>query len=137
MAVLPDMVGIVVKDMGASLRFYRLLGLDIVEGSDEEAYVEVITPNGYRISWNTEAMMQGIDPDWKPPVGQRVSLAFKCDTPQEVDDVFRRLISAGHKAHKQPWDAFWGQRYAQLLDPDGGSVDLFAQLAEPTTTEGI
>jgi len=35
----------------------------------------------------------------------------------------------GHRAHKAPWDAFWGQRYAQVLDPDGNSVDLFAPLA--------
>lgn len=137
MALLPDMVGIVVKDMGVSLRFYRLLGLDIAGGNDDEAYVEVITPNGYRISWNTEAMMLGIDADWKQPTGQRVSLAFKCDTPEEVDAVFARIVSAGHAAHKQPWDAFWGQRYAVVLDPDGSTVDIFAQLAAPTITEGL
>ncbi len=137
MALLPDMVGIVVKDMGAALRFYRMLGLDVAGGNDEEAYVEVTTPNGYRISWNTEAMVLGMDPDWKQPTGQRVSLAFKCDTPEEVDSVFARIVGAGHAAHKQPWDAFWGQRYAVLLDPDGNTVDIFAQLAAPTTTEGI
>src|SRR5580765_5051042 len=49
----PDMLGITVHDMGAALRFYRLLGLDIAPNTDGEAYVEVITPNGYRISWNT------------------------------------------------------------------------------------
>ena len=27
-----------------------------------------------------------------------------------------------------PWDAFWGQRYAQVKDPDGNVVDLFAPL---------
>lgn len=52
MAVLPDMIGFTVRDMGAALRFYRLLGLDIPEGKEGEDYVEVITPNGYRISWN-------------------------------------------------------------------------------------
>ncbi len=26
------------------------------------------------------------------------------------------------------WDAFWGQRYAILHDPDGNGVDLFAPL---------
>ena len=30
--------------------------------------------------------------------------------------------------HHEPWDAFWGQRYATVLDPDGNSVDLFAAL---------
>jgi uncharacterized glyoxalase superfamily protein PhnB len=28
----------------------------------------------------------------------------------------------------EPWDADWGQRYAQVKDPDGNSVDLFAAL---------
>jgi uncharacterized glyoxalase superfamily protein PhnB len=27
-------------------------------------------------------------------------------------------------------DAFWGQRYATVLDPDGNSVDLFASLED-------
>ncbi|GAB4459173.1 MAG: hypothetical protein OHK0029_21350 [Armatimonadaceae bacterium] len=63
MAILPDMVGIVVADMAKALAFYRLLGLDIPTGVEEEPYVEVITPNGYRISWNMEAMVQGFDPD--------------------------------------------------------------------------
>ncbi|MCZ6462364.1 MAG: glyoxalase, partial [Actinobacteria bacterium] len=27
-------------------------------------------------------------------------------------------------------DAFWGQRYATVLDPDGNAIDLFAPLTE-------
>ena len=26
----------------------------------------------------------------------------------------------------EPFDAFWGQRYAQVKDPDGNPVDIFA-----------
>jgi len=26
------------------------------------------------------------------------------------------------------WNAFWGQRYACVLDPDGNQIDLFASL---------
>ena len=37
-------------------------------------------------------------------------------------------MSAGHRSHLAPFDAFWGQRYATLLDPDGNPVDLFAPL---------
>mgnify|MGYP001016840174 CR=1 FL=1 len=128
MAVQPDMVGITAHDMAKALAFYRLLGLEIPEGKEGEPYVEVITPNGYRISWNTVAMMQQIDPSWVEPVGHRMGLAFKCDSPAEVDAVFAKLVAAGHPAHKEPWDAFWGQRYAQVVDPDGNLVDLFAPL---------
>jgi uncharacterized glyoxalase superfamily protein PhnB len=30
--------------------------------------------------------------------------------------------------HLEPWDAFWGQRYATVRDLDGNGVDLFAAL---------
>ena len=131
MAVQPDMVGMVVRDMSATLRFYRLLDLAIPEGVEGEPYVEVITPNGYRISWNTLEMVKGIDPDYiENPVGQRVSLAFKCDTPAEVDALHERIVAAGYTSHKAPWDAFWGQRYAVVVDPDGATVDLFAALEQ-------
>jgi uncharacterized glyoxalase superfamily protein PhnB len=29
----------------------------------------------------------------------------------------------------EPWDAFWGQRYATAKDPDGNHVDLFASIS--------
>jgi catechol 2,3-dioxygenase-like lactoylglutathione lyase family enzyme len=129
MAVRPDMVGMVVRDMAATLRFYRLLELAIPEGVEGEPFVEVITPNGYRLSWNTLEMIKGIDPDFiENPVGQRISLAFKCDTPVEVDTVHERIVAAGYTSHRAPWDAFWGQRYAIVVDPDGNTVDLFAAL---------
>ena len=46
--------------------------------------------------------------------------------------VHRRIVSAGFTSKKEPFDAFWGQRYAQVIDPDDNVVDLFAQL--PTAT---
>jgi predicted enzyme related to lactoylglutathione lyase len=127
MAIKPDMVGITVRDMAAALRFYRLLDLQIPQGVEGEPYVEVITPNGYRISWNALSMVKEIDPDWIEPVGHRMG-CFLCDSPAEVDAAYRRIVAAGYQSHKEPWDAFWGQRYAQVVDPDGNIVDLFARL---------
>ena len=128
MPIRPDMVGLTVRDLPASLRFYRLLGLDIPEVPEGEQFTEVITPNGYRISWNAEAMVKSIYPDWEEPRGQRVGLAFLCDSAAEVDAVYARLVAAGYQGVREPWDAFWGQRYAVVADPDGLSVDLFAPL---------
>ena len=127
MAIKPDMIGIVVRDMGAALRFYRTLGLDVAESQDHEPYVQVITPNGYRISWNALEMIK-IDPAWTEPKGHRMELAFKCDSPAEVDATHARLVEAGYHSHKEPWDAFWGQRYAIVDDPDGNHVSIFAEL---------
>jgi catechol 2,3-dioxygenase-like lactoylglutathione lyase family enzyme len=130
MAILPDMIGIVVRDMTASLKFYRMLGLPIPEGKDAEPYVDVTTSNGYRISWNTAEMVKQIDPTWtEPSGGARIELAFKCDSPAQVDETYDKLTRAGYHGHKAPWDAFWGQRYAIVNDPDGNHISLFAPLS--------
>lgn len=123
----PDLVGMVVRDMATSLRFYRLLGLDIPATVETEDHVEFVTPGGFRIAWDTEKLIKNIDPGWVEPVGQRMTLAFKCSSAAEVDTLYERLIQNGYPSHKAPWDAFWGQRYAVVVDPDGTHVDLFAQ----------
>jgi uncharacterized glyoxalase superfamily protein PhnB len=122
------MIGIVVSDMHAALEFYGALGLQIPQGAEKEDHVEVTTPNGYRIAWDTEAVIKSFDPEWQAPNGSRIGIAFKCADAADVDATFRRLTDKGYRSHKEPWDAFWGQRYAQVKDPDGNMVDLFAPL---------
>ena len=123
-----DLVGIVAREMGASLRFYRRLGLDIPEDAENEPHVETTTPSGLRVAWDTEELIKQIDPAWEEPSGgHRMSLAFLCSSPEEVDETYDELAALGH-GHKEPWDAFWGQRYAIVRDPDGNHVDLFASL---------
>lgn len=123
-----DMIGLTCRSIPESLKFYRMLGLEIADPEPDEPYVECTLAGGIRLSWNDVEMIKQIDPDFKEPVGQRIGLAFLCDSPGAVDALFRDITGAGFKAHKEPWDAFWGQRYAQLQDPDGVPVDLFAAL---------
>jgi hypothetical protein len=37
-------------------------------------------------------------------------------------------MATAYRQYKEPWDAFWGQRYAIVLDPDGNHVELSAPL---------
>lgn len=119
-------ISIVVEDMGAALDFYRLLGLEISPGEDEEPHVEAVSSNGLRIAWDTLELTQSIHQGWTQPEGHRMVLAFECQSPDEVDALYRQVINAGYQGYKEPWDAFWGQRYAVVKDPDGNLVDLFA-----------
>jgi uncharacterized glyoxalase superfamily protein PhnB len=123
------MIGIVVRDIPRAIQFYRLLDLPFPDAAEGEDYVEAKTPNGYRISLNSEALDKKLTPDWEPPRGQRISLAFLCESPAEVDRTYAAIVKAGHVGKKEPWDAFWGQRYALVEDPDGSVVSLFAPLA--------
>ena len=124
-----DVIGIVVADMAATLAFYRRLGLPVPDGADGEPHVEAPLPGGMRIAFDTQDTIRSFDPSWTPPTGgHAVGLAFVCDDPAAVDAVHDDLVAAGHRSHLAPWDAFWGQRYATVLDPDGNAVDLFAPL---------
>ncbi len=126
MGVRLDLVGLVVRDMGASLRFYRHLGFDIPKEADLEGHVEVTLPGGLRFAWDTLEVIHSFDPQFE--LHPRPAGAFLCDSPDKVDRVYAELVGAGYRGHKPPWDAFWGQRYAQVKDPDGNIVDLFAPL---------
>ncbi|MCW5937178.1 MAG: VOC family protein [Fimbriimonadaceae bacterium] len=120
-----DAIGIVVKDMAESVRFYRLLGVAFPEPAED--HLEATMPNGLRIMLDSVEMVKSFKP-WVEPVGNRMNLAFLCEDAEEVDRLYRKVTEAGFTGDKEPWDAFWGQRYAQVADPDGNVVDLFAPL---------
>ncbi|UWE11628.1 VOC family protein [Actinacidiphila bryophytorum] len=121
-----DMIGLVVTDMAASLGFYRRLGIEVPADADGQPHVDVVLGGGLRMAWDTVATVRSFDPGWEPATGSRVALAFDCGSPAGVDAVWAELTDAGYEGHIKPWDAFWGQRYAVVHDPDGNAVDLFA-----------
>lgn len=124
-----EAVGIVATNIKNSVKFYSLLGLKFPELNEEDDHVEAVTSTGLRVMLDSESLMKKLKPNWIKPIGQRTTLAFLCKSPVEVDEVYSKLIQAGFEGEKAPWDAFWGQRYACILDPDGNSVDIFAPLS--------
>ena len=128
MKLTPAVIGIVVADMAASLAFYRRLGLEIPPEADTEPHVDV-SLGGVSLAFDTRETILSFDESWTPPTGgPGMSLAFACASPAEVDAAYAELTGAGATGALEPWDAFWGMRYASLHDPDGNGVDLFAPL---------
>jgi catechol 2,3-dioxygenase-like lactoylglutathione lyase family enzyme len=125
-----DALGVVVADMGQTLAFYRQLGLEFPDHAESEPHVEAALPGGLRLMFDTVETVLSFDPDWTAPQGSpRIGLAFRCDRPDDVDRTYADLTDKGYEGHKEPWDAFWGQRYAVVRDPDGNEVSLFAPLS--------
>jgi uncharacterized glyoxalase superfamily protein PhnB len=120
-------IGIVASDMATSIRYYRLLGLDMPDTPDE-GHVEASMPSGVRLMLDSEEVVKSFQPEWSRETGNQLSLAFECSSPAEVDEVYARMTGDGFDGEKEPWDAFWGQRYALLRDPDGVEVNLYAPL---------
>lgn len=128
MNLTPAVIELVVADMAATVAFYRSLGLAVPEGSESEPHVD-IDLGGLHLALDTRDTILSFDPTWtEPSGGHRMALAFSCETPAEVDAAYAELTAAGAAGHLEPWDAFWGMRYAVVHDPDGNPVDLFAAL---------
>ena len=123
-----DGIGIVTADLAASCRFYALLGIPVEAPPEGEDHHEATLSSGIRLMWDTVELMQQIDPNWQQPTGHALGLAFHCGTAAGVDETHAAIVAAGFGSKGEPWDAFWGQRYARVLDPDGNAVDLFAPL---------
>jgi uncharacterized glyoxalase superfamily protein PhnB len=126
-----DVVGVIVSDLHRSIEFYSRLGLEFPADPDPmgHGHVEAPLPGGLRFTLDAEESIMSFDPEWSPPSdGHRVAIAFRCDSAADVDRLHDELVGAGSESYKEPWNAFWGQRYAQLKDPDGNVVDLFAPL---------
>jgi uncharacterized glyoxalase superfamily protein PhnB len=126
-----EAIGVTVSDLGRSVGFYSLLGLEFGDLDGDPGHVEAALPGGLRFMLDTEETIRSFNPDWTPPTGgHRTGLAFVCDSPADVDAQYEQLLQAGGAPQLPPWDAFWGQRYATVLDPDGNVVDLFAPLGD-------
>lgn len=121
-------LSIVVDDMEASLAFYRTCGLEFADDAGAP-HAEATAAGGFRIMLDTAASVATFNPEWTPATGgQRISLAFECATPENVDARYADLTDAGHVGELKPFDAVWGQRYATVADPNGNSVDFYAPL---------
>ena len=130
MKLRPSVLELVVADMAVTLAFYRRLGLDIPPEADDQPHAEVELAGGMHLAWDTEDTIRSFDPGWRAVTGtgHRVAPAVACDSPAEVYQAWTELTDAGYEGHLEPWDAFWGMRYAVVRDPDGTPVDLFARL---------
>ncbi len=122
-------IGVIVQDMTATLASYRALGISIPEGAEREENVDVMLASWLVLGFLSEKRARGADPSFVTPLGQSMNLQFLCDTPKAVDDVHAALTAAGYASHTAPWDAFWGQRFARVTDPDGRVVNFFAELS--------
>jgi hypothetical protein len=73
------MVGLIVRDMAASLEFYRRLGIEIPEGSEEKPFVRKRMQSGASILWDT-VFADKYDPGGeRPESGYLMMLEFSLE----------------------------------------------------------
>ena len=121
-----DAIGIVSKDIKETLAFYAMFDLKF-ESQSEEHY-EARTSSGLRLMVDSEELIKKINSAWSKALNRQISLCFRLDRSQDVNNLYKNIIDTGYDSIKEPWDAFWGQRYCSVADPDGNQIDIFADL---------
>jgi predicted lactoylglutathione lyase len=125
------MLNVVVRDMTASLDFYRRLGVTVPDTTDSGAHVQLKTPNGFSLELDTAESVELWHSGWrKSPGSVSVVVGFALSSREAVDDTYSELTSAGYLGRQPPFDAFWGARYAIVADPDGNDVSLMSPMEE-------
>ncbi len=132
----PDLnqLDLVVRDMEATLAFYRALGVEIPEEaiwrtSTGAHHVDLTMPGGLVLHFDSEALAKVYDQGWREPIGTgtRNVLTFKVASREEVDRIHDQLAALGHPSSQPPYDTFWGSRYAIVEDPDGTKVGVMSE----------
>ena len=133
-------IDVVTNDMPKSVAFYREIGIDIPEEkiwSDDNGpqHVDLRFDGEVGLDIDTESLTIGYSPKWAESAakGAAVMLTFRTDTRDDVDALHDHMVSLGHPSHLAPWDAFWGARFAIIVDPDGNHVAIMSPLDEPST----
>jgi uncharacterized glyoxalase superfamily protein PhnB len=126
-----DQIDLVVRDVEATLIFYRALGMEIPDGAiwrtpSGAHHVDVTMPSGLIVHFDSEELAKHYDRGWRGGAGTRNVFSFKVPTRDEVDRLHAKLVSLGYASAQPPYDAFWGARYAIVEDPDGNHVGLMS-----------
>jgi len=122
-----NQVNMVVTDMSATVAFYRRLGLTIPETDPDWAshHRTAEVPGDIDLDFDSAEFARAWDKGWAS--GPRMGvLGFSVSSREAVNDIYRDLTEAGYTGEQQPYDTFWGTRYAVIQDPDGNPVGIMS-----------
>jgi catechol 2,3-dioxygenase-like lactoylglutathione lyase family enzyme len=120
---------LVVRDMEASIAFYRLLGIDIPDGS-----VWRVGGHGHHVKagegqidveFDSRALAKAYNHGFAAERG-RIVINVAVESREAVDALWGALLEQSVQGLQPPYDVFWGTRYAIVEDPDGNPVGLMS-----------
>jgi len=106
-------ITLVTQDMSAATRFYESLGFVARDGASDAFTSYPVGPTWLNLIAATEA------PAGPMPLWGRVIIHV-----DNVDAMHERVLKAGYEAETAPADAFWGERYFHVKDPDGHELSF-------------
>jgi uncharacterized glyoxalase superfamily protein PhnB len=126
------MVDLTAADVMKTAEFYRMVGVDIPQETvwhehGTAHHVEAPLADGVVLGINSKELTARYDTSG----GRGSYLIFNVEERDGVDAKYAELTSAGYVGHLEPFDAFWGARYAVVDDPDGNHVGIMGPSDRP------
>jgi catechol 2,3-dioxygenase-like lactoylglutathione lyase family enzyme len=118
-------VNLFVTDLAATERFYAGLGWTLVQMGLGAATADL--PGGLSVAFlpaGDRAFVAAFDSAHPGGTGGTAILDVRLEDREQVDKLYRELLNRGGSAGQAPIDAFWGSRYAVVVDPDGTRIGL-------------
>lgn len=122
---------LVVSDMEASVAFFELLGLAVPATTPEwqRHHRNVSAGEGADFDLDSEAFAKVWNRGWPGQRGGGMGvLGLRFESRGAVDAAVARVAEAGHRVQQEPYDAFFGARYAVVEDPDGNAIGLMSPI---------
>jgi catechol 2,3-dioxygenase-like lactoylglutathione lyase family enzyme len=105
-------VTLATHDMRRAVRFYRLLGFEMLYGGEDADFTSFKAGGGF-----LNLIAQPAERRWS--WWGRV-IFYDSD----VDALHARLVAAGCRPDTAPRDAAWGERFFHVTDPDGHELSF-------------
>jgi catechol 2,3-dioxygenase-like lactoylglutathione lyase family enzyme len=141
-----NQLNLVVEDMNTAVAFYQGLGMTVRFDGGEwppgsgARHVALDNGEGAIFELDNLAMARIWHGGWRSPDagGRPVVLGFSLPSREAVDERYQELTAAGYTGRQEPYDAFFGARYAVVCDPAGNDVGLMSPIDQhrrftPTT----
>lgn len=123
-----SVVEVASSNMPKTIEFYEILGITFQVHSPNDSHIEAVAhENEAKLMLDSKKMMTDIL-GHEPQAATHSTFGIEYDSASEIDTIVAKLKEKGFEIFKEPWDAFWGQHYAIVKDPDGYYVDLFCAI---------
>lgn len=118
-------INLFVTDLAATTRFYEGLGWTLEPMGPVAATAEL--PGGLSVAFlpaGDREFVAAFDAGHPGGTGGSALLDVRVEDREQVDVLYRELLDRGGSSGQPPIDAFWGSRYAVVVDPDGTHIGL-------------
>ena len=118
-------INLFVTDLAATRRFYEGLGWTLEPMGPLAATAKL--PGGLSVAFlpaDERGFVAAFDGSHPGGTGGTALLDVLVEEREQVDVLYRELVDRGGSPGQPPIDAFWGSRYAVVVDPDGNRIGL-------------